>query len=124
MGKRTISDWVAITKNEKSGWAEFYREMLGSPLSDTPRFLKAVADMGHDTMFDAIVSASIRKLDGDPLNYVLAIAIAKVKEEVQNITSDDRYRLKLEKSKQRVSLQNEELEAKLERARKANGFTK
>jgi hypothetical protein len=124
LGKRTISDWVAITKNEKSGWSQFYRELLGQPLSDTTRFLKAVADFGEGVMFESIIAASTRKLDSDPLNYVMAIAIAKASDEAKEITDDKRYRLKLEKSKNRVISQNEELELKLERARKASGIEK
>lgn len=122
MGKHTILDWVAITKNEKSGWSQFYKEMLASPLSDIPRFLKAVGDFGHEIMFESILAASTRKLEGDPLNYVIAIAVSKVNDEVKQITEDGRYKMRLEKSKQRVTSQNEELEAKIERARKASGI--
>lgn len=121
MATRTISDWVAITKNEKSGWSQFYRALLGQPLSDTTRFLKAVADLGHNNMFEAIVSASTRKLTGDPLNYVVAIAVAKVNNEIQEITESDKYRMRLEKSKQRIIRQNEELENKIEKARSLSG---
>lgn len=122
MGKRTIYDWVAITKNEKSGWSEFYREFLGQPLSDTARFLKAVSDFGHQIMFDSILSASTRKLTGDPLNYVVAIAVATAQEEAQRISEEKLYKMRLDKSKQRVAMQNEALEEKLERARKASGI--
>lgn len=121
MAKHTILDWVAITKNEKSGWSQFYRELLGSPLSDTTRFLKAVSDFGHEIVFEAVLAASTRKITGDPLNYVIAIAVAKVNEEVQQINDDSRYRFRLEKSKNRIIEQNEELEIKIERARKING---
>jgi hypothetical protein len=121
LATRTILEWVAVTKNEKSGWSQFYRELLGQPLSDTTRFLKAVADFGHEIMFESILAASTRKLEGDPLNYVIAIAVSKVNDEVKQITDSDRYRMKLEKNKQRVIQQNEELEAKMERAKKSNG---
>lgn len=96
--------------------------MLASPLSDIPRFLKAVSDFGHEIMFESVLAASTRKLTGDPLNYVIAIAVAKANDEVQQISDSDRYRMRLEKNKQRVIQQNEELEAKIERARKASGI--
>jgi hypothetical protein len=114
----TINDWVAITKNEKSGWAQFYRELLGQPLSDIPRFMKAVADFGHGIMFDAILAASPKKLQGDPLNYVIGIAIAKAQQEAKEISDDTKRQLRLDRAKQRTMAQNEELEGKYERARK------
>lgn len=72
-------------------------------------------------MFESILAASTKKLTGDPLNYVIGIAVAKAGNEAKEITADDRYRMRLEKSKQRILSQNEELENKYERARKANG---
>ena len=120
MGKRTIYDWVAITKNEKSGWSEFYRELLGQPLSDTARFLKAVGDFGHQIMFDALLSSSTRKLTGDPLNYVIATAVAMAQERALESSKEKAYQMGLDKAKQRILMQNEELEAKIERARKAS----
>ena len=119
MGKHTIEDWVAITKNEKSGWSEFYRDFLGQPLSDIQRFLKAVGDFGHGIMFESIIAASTKKLTGDPLNYVIGIAIAKASDISKGANEDTRYKLRIEKSKQRIAQQNEELESKYERARRA-----
>ena len=117
MGK-TIFDWVAITKNEKSGWSQFYREIIGQPLSDIPRFSKAVADFGHQIMFDSILAAGTKKLTGDPLNYVIGIAIAKAQQEAKEISDDSKRRMRLARAKQRTVTQNEELEGKYERARK------
>ena len=117
MGKRSISDWVAITKNEKGGWAEFYQSFLAYPLSDTKRFLKAVDDFGHTIMFESVIAAGTQKLTKDPLNYVIAIAISKINEEVKDSNDDIKYKMRLDKSKERVILQNEELERKLEKAR-------
>jgi hypothetical protein len=121
LGNRTINDWVAITKNEKSGWSQFYRELLAQPLSDIPKFQKAVSDFGHSIMFESILAASTKKLTGDPLNYVLGIAIAKASEAARDTTEDDRYRMRLERNKARVISQNEELENKIEKARKLSG---
>ncbi len=115
--QQSISDWVAITKTQKSGWSQFYRAMTGQSLSDIPRFLKAVNDFGHMVMFEAVLAASTRKLTGDPLNYVIGIALNKTREELQNIDDDDRYRMRLERAKERSRIQNEELEEKFRKAR-------
>lgn len=118
MESHSISDWVSIIKTQKSGWSQFYRAMLGHPLSDLPRFLKAVNDFGEPVMLDAVISASTKKFENsDPLAYVLAIAINKVRDEVQQIDADAKYRLRLSKMKERTRLQNEELEEKIRRAK-------
>jgi DNA-binding transcriptional MerR regulator len=117
MEKQSISDWVAITKNQKSGWSQFYRAMTGTPLSDIPRFLKAVDDFGHMTMFEAVLAASTRKLTGDPLNYVIGIALNKTRETLQELEENELYKMRLEKSKQRVQRQNEELEERIRKAK-------
>jgi hypothetical protein len=72
-------------------------------------------------MFESILAASTKKLTGDPLNYVLGIAIAKASEAARDTTEDDRYRMRLERNKARVISQNEELENKIEKARKLSG---
>jgi len=111
-------DWLTITKTEgKAGWERFYKVYLGSPISQSKRFFDAVDRLGHEIVFEAVVAASFRTLDGDPLNYVLAVALSKFNDEIQGIGEADRYKFNLEKAKQRVSLQNEELERKLEKAR-------
>jgi hypothetical protein len=119
LGKHTINDWVAITKNEKSGWSDFYRDLLGQPLSDIPRFLKAVSDFGHSIMFESIIATSTKKLTGDPLNYVIGVAVSKASDISKDATEDARYKMRLEKSKMRIAQQNEELEDKYERARQS-----
>jgi hypothetical protein len=114
---KTISDWFAITSQEgRGGWIQFYKTLLKAPLSKPARFFEAVENFGHTIMFESIIAASTRNLEGDPLNYVIAIAISKVNEEVEAITSADRYALNLQKAKQRVELQNEELEQRLRKA--------
>lgn len=121
MTKRTIYDWVAATTDE-NGWAYCYKELLGLPISDKKKFMKAVDDFGSSIMLQSIMAASTRKLTGDPLNYVMGIAIAKANEIIADASDEAKYQMQLDKSKHRVAQQNEELEAKLERARKANGI--
>lgn len=122
MGEQSISDWVAITKTKKSGWAEFYRAFLRQPLSDIPRFLKAVDDFGHLTMFEAVLAASTRKLTGDPLSYVIGIALNKVRTDLEEIDEDERYRMRLEKAMLRTQMQNEAIEERIRRIKEHGKF--
>ena len=117
MGSKSITEWLAITSQEgKTGWTRFYKELLGHPVSKPAKFFEAVDNFGQRIMFESILSASTRTLEGDPLSYVLAIAISKVNEEIEQISNTERYRVNLEKSKQRTEQQNEQLESKLLKA--------
>lgn len=118
MGKRTIEEWFSLTSEGRNGWTQFYKELMGLPISDIDRFMKAVNDFGHGIMFESVLAASTRKFTSDPLGYVLGIAIGKTNQLIGEISEDARYKMQLEKAKQRSMLQNEELEAKLEKARK------
>jgi hypothetical protein len=113
----SITDWFAITSQEgRSGWLQFYKTFLKTPISKPAEFFQAVENFGRGIMFSAVVAASTRKLEGDPFAYVMAIAIAKVNEEMEKITATDRYAMNLQKAKQRTELQNEELEHKIHKA--------
>jgi hypothetical protein len=117
LDKKSISDWFAITSQEgKVGWLNYYKGMLGQPISKPDKFFKALDDFGHVIMFESVVAASTRKLEGDPLNYVIAIAVSKVNDEVEAITAASKYAYNLERAKQRTVLQNEELDSKLRKA--------
>lgn len=114
----TAIDWFAIIAEDKeSGWKRFYADCFKKPLSNPKRFFDAVERFGTTIMFESVLAASVRELDGDPLNYILATALAKTNDEIEDITEADKYAFNLRKSKQRMALQNEELEAKLERAK-------
>jgi hypothetical protein len=114
---KSIADWYAITSQEgKTGWLRFYNKFLGRPVSKPAEFFQAVENFGRGIMFSAVVAASTRKLEGDPFAYVMAIAVAKVNEEMEEITAADRYAMNLQKAKQRTELQNEELDHKIQKA--------
>ena len=91
--------------------------MTGHPLSNQSRFFKALDDFGHVILFESVIAASTRSLDGDPLNYIIAVAVSKTNDQIQEITDADRYKMNLLKSKHRVEMQNEELEIKILKAR-------
>lgn len=118
MSKPSGIDWLTITREEgEAGWKRFYQAYMGLPLVQTKRLMDAVEKLGDVIVFESIVAASFRKLEGDPLPYIMAIAIAKFNEEVTRIHEAERYRFSIDKSKQRIALQNDELENKLEKAR-------
>lgn len=117
MSKSAI-DWLTITKTEgEAGWKRFYKSYTGQSLSQPKRFFDAVERLGHAAVFEAVVAASFRTLDGDPLNYVLAIALSKFEDTIKGIDEADRYEFNLKRAKTRIEAQNEELENKIEKAR-------
>lgn len=121
MSNPSVLDWLTITKTAgKEGWSNFYEKFLGQSISQPERFFTAVERFGHEAIFDAIIIASTKTITGDALNYVIGIAVNRITEEIEEIGEAERYRLNLAKAKQRIALQNEELEAKLEKAREIN----
>lgn len=118
MGSKTsIADWFAITSQEgRKGWLQFYKSMLGVPLSKPDKFFQLVENLGHMVMFEAVVSTSTRSLEGDPFSYVMAVAVAKANDQIEAMVAADRYALNIAKAKQRTELQNEELENRIQKA--------
>lgn len=123
MSSRTPSQWFEITQTE-IGWREFYEAHMRQPISHPERFFKAVESLGHVNVFSAIISASLKKLEGDPLPYILAIALNKFSEQLKEQAEGDKYELSMTKTKKRIKKQNQDLEVRIERARKVvNGTT-
>lgn len=117
MGKKLITEWFTSTsQGGEISWREFYKSLLGQDISQPVRFFKALNDFGHIVMFEAVVASSTKKLEGDPLNYVIAVAVAKVNAEIEAITASGKYALSVQKAKQRVEMQNDELESKIMKA--------
>lgn len=115
---KSAINWLAVIKTGgKKEWNDFYKAMLGRSISDPERFHNAVERLGTSVVFEAIVSTSTKTFKEDCLNYVLAVASRMVNAEVEEITYAERYRMNLERSKERVRLQNESLEIKIEQAK-------
>lgn len=124
MSKPSGIDWLTITRNEgEAGWKRFYQSYIGQPLIQSKRLMDAVDKLGDVIVFESIVAASFRKIEGDALPYILAIALSKFDEELSGINSAERYRFNINKAKQRVALQNEELETKFEKAKELSRGT-
>ena len=117
MSKKSVIDWFNSTsQGGEVAWRSFYKSLLGQAISQPDRFFKALDNFGHPIMFEAVIAASTKKLGNDPLNYVIAIAVAKVNEQLESITASGKYALSVQKAKQRVEMQNDELESKIVKA--------
>jgi hypothetical protein len=111
--------WLRIIEDQGiTGWLKFYESSLKQPVSDTEGLSWAIQSYGRWPVVEGILAASKKKMQGDPLPYVLSVATAKWKEDYIESTADAKYKRGLERSKQRVVQQNEELQDKLEKARR------
>ncbi len=99
----------------KRHWPVFYQSMMGTPVSSYPRLYKAVDKYGLWPLFEAIIAASERTLNGDPLNYVLKLAHEKWKELEKAEDVDDEYLDEISKAKDISRRKNEALAEKLQR---------
>jgi len=116
--EKPILDWLEIIRTHgKSGWSQFYKSMLGHPISDVARFYSSVDHFGDTVVFEAIVATSTKNIKDDPLNYVLSVAGKFFIEKIETIDEDKKYQFALDKAKERVRMQNEELEIKIEQAK-------
>lgn len=115
---KTLSRWrFDLQRGNKKVWLAFYSDMLGVQASSIPRLYKALNLYGFWPLFEAIVAASDKDLDGDPLNYVLKIASNKWKEKEQEDENGDEYISDIEAAKIRSKQANEELARKILRSK-------
>jgi hypothetical protein len=88
---------------------------LGIKPPDDLALMSIVDNYGSWPVIEGVLSASTKKMDGDPWSYV--VAVAKIKWREDRIGNE--YTRGIERSKQRIAQQNEELEQLLERAKQA-----
>lgn len=116
---KSLSQWrFEIKRFGKSHWGKFYTSLMGFPVSSYPRFYKALERYGESIFFDAIVSASDRTFDSDPLNYVFKVAHNKWKEAEEELDASEEYEENIEKAKLESRRHSDELQKKLEKARR------
>lgn len=114
----TLDNWVkVIRRTGKTGWEAFYNSMLAQPVSNIDLLMWAVDTYGDWAVIDAVTSAAGKKLNGDPLSYVLAVAQRKWKDTHVQLSEDGKYQRGIERSKRRTNERNEELEEKLRKAK-------
>jgi len=99
-------------------WLIFYTALLNQNVSSVPRLYKARKLYGDWALFEAIVSASSRELEGDKLGYVLKVAHNKWKEAEEELDASEEYEENIEKAKLESRRHSDELQKKLEKARR------
>lgn len=102
----------------KRHWAAFYESFLGVQPSNFPRFYRTLALYGYWPLFEAIIESSDKKLEGDPLNYVVVVAKNKFKESQKESDSKDEYAATIQESKKNTSAANKDLERRIKQRKK------
>ncbi len=97
----------------KKHWLTFYKDMLGVNASSVPRLYKALNLYGDWALFEAIISSSDKDLNGDPLNYVIAVTKNIWKEKQEEQDREDEYSAKIREAKEKSEEANKALEEKL-----------
>lgn len=119
--KPLLEVWWDRIQEDKYQWLGFYHEFLKSSISNTSRFFEAVEKYGDFPVFEAVIATSQRPIDGDPLNYLLAVAYNKAMENIQNKKDEESYRRGLERTKRQSYEKSLELADKIRRAEEMNG---
>lgn len=115
-----LDDWYnEILADGKIGWLGVYHKALNQPISNPVRFFEAVDQYGDFPMFEAIIATASKSIDGDPLNYVLAVANNKWIEEVKSRKAEEAYKRGLERTKRQSYEKSMELADKIRRAQDA-----
>lgn len=120
----TLIDYLEeIRKDRRRGWARAYKDVLGQPLSDVLRFIKAVDIYGDLIMFESLVITATKKLKTDPLNYVLAVALQRWSEQEQTKLTANEEDIKASKAIERTQEAGRQLADKIEKAKRRNNDT-
>jgi hypothetical protein len=111
---KSLAQWrFEIRSIGKKHWSAFYQAYLGAPISNFPRFYKALNMYGDWPVFEAIVASANQELTGDPLFYVLKVAHLKWKDTQVESEESETYSKQIDKAIQASKKKNEELEKKL-----------
>ncbi len=112
-----LDNWLKVIElTGTTGVLKFYESSLGTPVSNTQQLKWAIDAYGTWPIVEAILAASKKKMD-DPLNYVMAVAQSKWKESFIEASESEKYARGIERSKNRIAQQNEELQIKLAKAK-------
>lgn len=113
---KSLSAWrLDIKRFGHKGYLSMYKTFLGSPVSNIPRFYRAIKLYGDFAIFDAIVDSSEQSISGDPLNYVIVVAKNKWKETQKDEEEEQGYLADIEKAKKETEKSNKELQKKLKK---------
>ena len=107
-----------IRRDKKAGWSRVFADILGQPLSDKERFLKAVDNYGDLIIFESLVVTSSKRMTGDPLNYVLAVANQKWRDDLISQAKADEDSIKTNRAIEKSKNANQLLYEKIEEAKR------
>lgn len=101
----------------KRHWGTFYESFVGVPISNYPRFYRALNLYGEWAILEAVIASSNQTLTGDPLPYVLKVAQSKWKEDQLIKDEVDNYEDSIKEAIENSRKHNEELAKKLKKAK-------
>jgi hypothetical protein len=121
MSDSKLEKWLDdINLNGRAGWIRFYKELMNRPLSSPEQFWNALEQYGDFPVFEAVILSSRKKIDGDPLPYILSVAHRKWRESIESDATREKYARDLEHSKESTAERNADLAHKLQRARESS----
>lgn len=109
--------WLAEIATGRAGWIRFYKELLHRPLSIPHKFWTALEVYGTRAMYEAVIATAIRRIDGDPLNYVISVGRSMWKEQQDQAILARRYYRDVELAKASTAKESDRLADKIKRAR-------
>jgi hypothetical protein len=116
---KSLEQWrLELRRLGKAHWGVFYKEFVGTPLSNYPRFYKALNQYGDWAMFEAILSTSNQRVIGDPISYVIKTAHNIWKENQLELEAAEDERAKVEEAFEHSHAKNLALAKKLEKLTK------
>jgi hypothetical protein len=107
-----------IRRDKKAGWSRVFSDILGQPLSDKERFLKVVDNYGDLIVFESLVVTSSKRLTADPLNYVIAVANQKWRDDLISQAKADEDSIKTNRAIENSKNANQLLYEKIEEAKR------
>jgi hypothetical protein len=117
----TLEKYLADIRADRiAGWSRVFKDILGQPLSisDRERFLKGVENYGDSIVFEALVITSVKRITTTPINYVLAVAAQKWKEELLAEVKADQETAKANQSIEQSKKENQHLYDRIEEAKR------
>lgn len=114
----SLESWSSVIKKDAKQWLPFYAAMLGTGVTNIPRFYRSVKLYGFFPMLEAIVETSGRDITGDPLAYTLKVAANKWREKQEEVNEQIDYLQSVDESKKASAASNKKLAAKIARRKK------
>lgn len=117
----TLDKYLSGIRADKTdGWSRVFKDILGQPLSisDRERFIKGVDSYGDANIFEALVITSIKGVTTTPINYVLAVAAQKWRNELLEQAGATQESVKATHSIEQSKRDNQHLYDRIEEAKR------